>query len=257
MATIVTDGACPGELLARIEAIPPQRQFQLVSDVLVVRNYRLEPASGTRSAATRPTLLVLTSAEARLKNLTLVLKAETGKGYPAEIELLPGPGGHLDLPDDLLATLGWNWRVLRRRGAGWITTLRVPRREPDRSRHIEMMLERTVSHLERTLAEPPNRFHERLVRDRWLVVFRRTIPLLSCLLLIAGTAALTRANIPPDSMILMMIFNFPPILMLILFGMRELPRFEIPPLPRPSTSPSWLQPHADPDIATKPDVRPT
>ena len=38
-------------------------------------------------------------------------------------------------------------------------------------------------------------------------------------------------------MILMMIFNAPPLLMLMLFGMREMPRFEIPSLPRPSTAP--------------------
>jgi len=86
------------------------------------------------------------------------------------------------------------------------------------------------------------------------VVFRRTIPLLSCAALIAATMALTFVNIPQDSMILMMIFNIPLLLLLMLFGIRELPRFEIPPLPRPSTAPSWL-PRAVAEAVT-PDIQP-
>jgi hypothetical protein len=255
-ATLLTDGAHPGELLARLEAVAPGDQFRLVANVPIACNYRMEPNTGQQSDSAQPMRLTLISAQARLQSLTLVLKAETGTGYPAEIELWPDLNYALELPDDVLATLGWNWKVLRRRDNGWISTLRVPRREPDRSRRIETMLEQTVAHLVRILAEPPNRFHERLVRARWSVVFRRTIPLLSCVALIAATAALTFVDIPQDSMILMMIFNFPPLLLLMLFGMRELPRFEIPPLPRPSTTPSWL-PLAVADAATTPDIQAT
>jgi hypothetical protein len=66
------------------------------------------------------------------------------------------------------------------------------------------------------------------------------IPLLSSVVLLAGAAALTFVEIPQGSMIQMLIFNFPPVLLLMLFCMRELPRFEIPPLPRPSDAPSWF-----------------
>jgi hypothetical protein len=250
-ARLSSEGSHPGELLARIEAIAPQRQFQLVAGCLIARNYRLEPGRDGRAM-----LLVLNSAEARLEGLTLALQAETGKGYPADIELLPQADCSIDLPDDLLATLGWDWRVLRRRGAGWTGSLRLPRSEPARSRRIERELERAVAHLAQTLAEPPRRFHERLVGARWGVVFRRTIPVLSCLGLIAATAALTLVDIPQDSMLLMMIFNFPPLLMLMLFGMRELPRFEIPPLPRPSTAASWL-PSTVAGAAATPDPQPS
>jgi hypothetical protein len=38
----------------------------------------------------------------------------------------------------------------------------------------------------------------------------------------------------------MLILNSPPLLLVLVFGMRELPRFEIPPLPRPSNAPSWF-----------------
>jgi hypothetical protein len=185
--------------------------------------------------------MALTSAQARFDGLTLTVKAETGKGYPAEIELSPQPDhpmGLDDLPEDLLATLGWDWRVLRRSGAGWASTLRAPSGEPGRSRRIESALERTVAHLARTLAEPPRRFHDRLVRERWGVVFRRMIPLLLSVALIAGALALTFVDVPQASMNLIM--NLPPLLLVMLFCMRELPRFEIPPLPRPSNAPSWF-----------------
>jgi hypothetical protein len=111
-----------------------------------------------------------------------------------------------------------------------------------------------VAHLVQTLAEPPRRFHERQVAARWRVVFRRSLPLLFCAALIAGTTALSFLHIPQDSMMLMMIFNFPPLMMLIMFGMRELPRFEIPPLPRPSPAPSWLPAAAE--ATASPDSRP-
>jgi hypothetical protein len=249
-ATLSTEGANPGDLLARIEAVPPQRQFQSIADVVIAQSYRLEQSSGTQQIR-----MVLTWAEAQLQGLTLAMHAETGKGYPAEIELLPPQDSVLDLPDDLLATLGWDWRVLRRRGSGWTGSLRLPRNEPERSRRIERRLQEAVAHLARTLAEPPRRFHQRFLRARWGVVFRRIIPLLACMALIAGTVALTLADIPQDSMILMMIFNFPPLLMLALFGMRELPRFEIPPLPRPSSAASW-QPPTLTDAATTANVGP-
>jgi hypothetical protein len=233
-ATLVAAGSDPRELLARIESVPPQRQFQRVADVLIARSYKFGAAGGAQS------LMVLMSAEARLSGLTLTLDADTGGGYPAEIALQPQENGVQDLPDDVLAALGWDWRVINRRGTGWISTLRVPRREPARSHRIEVLLEQTVAHLARTLAEPPHAFHDRMAAARWRVVFRRLIPLLSCAALIAGTAALSYVDIPQDSMLLMLIFNFPPLLMIAVFSLRELPRFEIPPLPRRSTAASWL-----------------
>ncbi len=241
-AKLITEGPNPGDLLDRIETVPPQRQFQLVGDIPIAHSYRLEPANDPAGDGPQPMRMVLTSAEARLENLTLALKAETGKGYPAEFELSSQPDDPpLDLPEDLLATLGWDWKVLRRRGTSWTSNLRVPRNEPDRSRRIETALERTVAHLARTLSEPPRRFHERLVRERWTVVLRRMTPLLLSVALIAGGFGLMFVDIPQGSLMQMLILNSPPLLLVGVFGMRELPRFEIPPLPRPSDAPSWLK----------------
>lgn len=253
-AKLITEGQDPADLLARIETVPPQRQFQLVAGMPIARSYRLEASADMPADGAPPMRMVLTSAEARLENLTLALKAETGKGYPAEIELSPQSDDPPDLPDDLLATLGWDWKVLRRRGTGWTAALRVPRREPDRSRRIEVALERTVAHLARILTEPPRRFHERLVRERWTVVLRRMTPLLLSVALIAGGFGLMFVDIPQGSLMQMLILNSPPLLLVMVFGMRELPRFEIPPLPRPSNAPSWF-PRRDGREGPGPDVK--
>jgi hypothetical protein len=243
-AKLTTDGADPGELLARIETVPPESQFQVVADIPVARSYRLEPASGKPGDGAPPLPMTLISAEARFDRLIFSLKADTGTGYPAEIQLTPQPDAPPDLledlPEDLLATLGWNWSALRRWTTGWAGTLRAPRNEPRRSRRIEIALEQGVAHLARTLAEPPRQFHERLTRERWTVVFRRTMPIWVSVLLIAAALGTTFMDIPQDSIFRMMIQNLPPVMLVTVFSMREIPRFEIPPLPRPSPAPSWF-----------------
>jgi hypothetical protein len=236
-AKLTAEGESPGKLLERIEAVPLQRQFAFVGDILVARNYRVAPAS---EAADAPMLLTLVSAQARLDGLTLDLKADTGRGYPAEIELSAQPGHALALPDDVLAALGWNWRVLRPSRSGWSGALRAPKREPERSRRVESAMETAVAHLARTLAEPPRQFHDRLARARWGVVFRRLIPVLGATALMLFGLALTFLHLPQDSIVTMIIFHSPPLLLFGMFAMRELPRFEIPPLPRPSSAPSWV-----------------
>jgi len=240
-AKLIAEGEDPGELLARIEAVPPERQFRWVAAIPIALSYRLD-AKARAGEDAQPAPMTLTAAQARIGGLALAVKADTGKGYPAEIELSPQPEAPLDLPEDLLATLGWDWRVLRKRGAVWTGTLRAPGREPRRSRHIESAVEKTVAHLARTLAEPPRRFHDRLRGARWTVVFRRLIPLLATFALLAGGVALSFADLPQDSLILMMTFNFPPVMLFMMFAMREIPRFEIPPFPRASNAPSWFPP---------------
>ena len=256
-ATLTTDGKDPGELLARIETVPPERHFQVVADIPIARSYRLEAASGKPGDGAQPLPMALTSAEARIDRLIFSVKADTGTGYPAEIVLTPQPDAPPDvlddLPEDLLATLGWDWSVLRRRTTGWTGTLRAPRREPRRSRRIEIALEQVVPHLARTLAEPPRRFHERLARERWIVVLRRTMPLWVSVLLIAAAGGMTFVDLPQDSLIRMMILNLPPVMLVMVFSMREIPRFEIPPLPRPSEAPSWF-PSADGSESPGPSV---
>jgi hypothetical protein len=229
-ARLQAEGPKPGELLARLEAVERARQFCCGPGYRIAQNYRLEPGASE---------LLLTSATLQLPDLTLLLKAPAVGGAPAELELTAPSGGRLDLPDDLLAVLGWNWGLLYRTRDGWRSALKLRGREPQRSRLAERQLGRAAEHLQRTLSEPPPCFHERQRAARWKVVLRRALPLLICIALIAGTAALPRLHLAPDSALRMLIFNAPPLLMIIVFSLRELPRLEIPPWPRPARASLW------------------
>jgi hypothetical protein len=248
-AKLVTEGTDLGELLDRIESVPLQTHFAGVGDVVLAQSYRLEP---TARAPGSPVMTVLTTAEARLDGLTMSIKTSTAKGFPTEIELFPQEDQPHELPDDLLAALGRDWRVLRRRGTGWIGTLRAPGREPERSRRIEAALERGVAHLAQTLAEPPRQFHQKFARARWGVAFRRMVPLLGAVALLAGALAMVFIDVPQDSPLALMMFNAPPILLATLFTMQEMPRLEIPAAPRPSRAPSWF-PGRAPKVSPSPE----
>jgi hypothetical protein len=68
--------------------------------------------------------------------------------------------GALELPEDLLAVLGWDWARLVRTADGWKSKLRLRGNLSRRSDRAEAALDRPAVHLARTLAEPPARFHD-------------------------------------------------------------------------------------------------
>lgn len=241
-ARVEADGPDPGELLARIEAVPLARGFRSGGGYVMAESYRLDTGE-----------LFLTSVVAEAGGLSILVKMPTVRGYPAEISLRSAPGESWELPEDLLAVLGWDWRPIEQKPDEWVGTLRVRGREPERSRRAEERLETTVAHLARTLAEPPRLFHERFARARWGVAFRRAIPLLVCIALLVGAAALSKLDIPQESALQLLIFNAPPLMMIAFFSFREIPRIEIPPLPRPSRKAMWrrLPPHAREELDEK------
>jgi hypothetical protein len=254
-ANLQTEGADPGELLARIEMVPWQRQFRTGSDAMVAQSYRLIPSARAAPDGAPSFMLELTRGEAEVDGFTIVLHAVTVKGYPADLDLVPKTGC-VDLPDDLLAVIGWAWGPLRKCDLGWNCKLRVTGNEPRRSRLLESKLERTVAHLRQTFAKPPSVFHDTLLRARWGVTFRRAIPLLFIIALIAGTGALCFVDIPQDSMFNLLIQFAPPLLLFAAFGMRETPKLEIPPIPKRSKATAWQLPPSEPSaMATMPDLQ--
>ena len=256
-ASLQAEGPEPGALLAQIEAVPAPQQFlagpgyvialaQSLQRIRVPRGQR-----GAAAAAAAPPHRVLTHASAQVDGLSLKMRVPAVQNIPAEIEITAAPGDSIELPEDLLAVLGWSWSRLSLARGAWRALLRLRGSNAARSQDAQHKLQRTLAHLARTLAEPPARFHQRLLRQRWAVSARRGIPLAGCVLLIAGAASVGKLNLSPDSVWRMLIFNAPPILLVALFTMRELPRVEIPPLPRASSAPSWRKdaPPAAPDTA--------
>jgi len=228
-ARLQADGPDPGELLARIEAVAPARQFRDGDDGVIALRHEVEP--GDR--------LVLTEGLARVGGLDLSLRMPTARRYPAEITLTAGGADFIELPEDLLSVIGWDWAPLKRVDDGWQSKLRLRRKGAERSRRAEVKLERTVAHLARTLAEPPRRFHERFLAARWFAVVRRTIPVWTCVALIAAAVALPIRIIEENPALRVLLMNAPLFLIALSFTLQEQARLEIPPLPRASPAPSW------------------
>jgi len=76
---------------------------------------------------------------------------------------------------------------------------------------------------------------------RWGVVARRALPLIGSAAMIAAAAVFAKLepDLAQDSVLRMLIFHAPPIVLVILFSLNELPRVEIPPLPRRPRGTSW------------------
>ncbi|MFN3287024.1 MAG: hypothetical protein ACK40H_01095, partial [Sphingomonadaceae bacterium] len=114
-------------MLAQVEAVHPHSHFVRGPGWVIALSHDLEPARGALRR-------VLTLGEARLDGLTLRLRPSNVAGMPADLELVAAPGLPLDLPEDLLAVLGWAWRRLTRKSDGWRSLVRLARWEPQRSR---------------------------------------------------------------------------------------------------------------------------
>ncbi len=236
-ATLLAVGPQAGALLAQVDAIPPEHQFQGGPGYVIARSYTLGSPTAESPANQPP--LILCRGEARVDGLTLTLHLPDMRGTPAEITLLATGGDTLALPEDLLAVLGWDWSRLVQKEIGWAGKLRLRGAAPRRSRHAERALEQAAQHLARVMTEPPRRFHQRCVWARWGVVFRRAIPSLTAIALIAVALLLPRL-IGEERSGLMMALHYVPIAVLALsFKLQELPRFEIPPWPRPFNAAAW------------------
>lgn len=226
-------------LLDATEAIDLRQQFSVAPGYAIARCHRLDPGIGSSAKVGPGTPRIMTSATARVGGLTLALRVPRVQGIPAEIEVQAAPGDRLDLPEDLLAVLGWSWTRLTQAKTGWTAGMQLRSKGPERSQDAEAKLLRTVEHLAQTLAEPPRRFHERHRGARWVMVFRRLIPLLATLTMVAGAAYVPQLELAQDSVFRMLIFHLPPLLLAFFFTLRELPRIEFPPLPSASAAPAW------------------
>jgi hypothetical protein len=227
-------GPDPAELLARLEAFTPERQFDAGPGYLIARSYSLEVAARGEGAQA-----VLTDALVQVGDLTLKITVSPVRRVAADLVLTPAPDVEFDLPEDLLAVLGWDWARLLRADGGWKSKLRLRGNADKRTQTAERALERAAVHLQRTLSELPAQFHERLYTARWGVFFRRAIPTLTFVLLLIGVANLAHQGVGRGSELWVLFFHVPTALIAISFCLQELPQYEIPPVPRRPTAVDW------------------
>lgn len=239
VSTLEIEGTDPGLLLEQVEAIDVGRQLVVVDGAHVARSYRLQPVAADERQPAHWRLQI-ERAEARVERVLLSLNAKTGRKMPADFELRADDECRLCVPADLLAVLGWEWRPMRQFGKTWRGSVRVAADEPERTRDIEAKLAQAVPHLEKTLRSHPGEFHARWQSARWRVTFQRAIPVLIGLSLL-GTAPLIQLfSLMDVSLVRMFMFQGPPLLMVAILVMRELPVIEIPPMPRRLIGSEWL-----------------
>lgn len=244
VATLQTSGPQPAALLARIDAVAPQQQFVVGPGFMIARSYTVPSDAAAATAGNGPVPMILTRAVVQLDDLLLTLSVPSLRGVSADITLAASPGaaadgGALDLPDDLLAVIGWDWTRLVRNKEHWDSKLRLRGGPARRTRQAELALERVAAHLARTLAEPPARFHDRHLRARWWAAWRRAIPLLTPVSLVITVLLFPRIDFGDKPGLWLMLYHLPTALIALSFCLQELPQFVIPPLPRRSVAPAW------------------
>ena len=229
-ATLWVEGPDPAELLDRIEQVPHVRQLPPSTAGPIALCHRIDAAGDLR----------LMHGFAKTGGLTLRLAMPNG-GRRADIALSTRLDDPIELPEDLLGVLGWNWsrldRWTERAARTWTGTVGLRRRNTDSD--AEHKLARAAEHIATTLAAPPSRFHEQQRAARWIFAFRRTIPLLVCVGLIVASLVFTKAGLSSDSVVRMLIFNAPPLMLVAFFCLREMPRIEWPRWPRRSRARAW------------------
>lgn len=221
-ATLRADGPDPAALLARVQAVPPARHFSGAAS----RDYVVEDG-----------VPVFEQGRVRTGGFTLTLSVARYRRAPGTLRLASDDGQRPPLPEDLLAVLGWHWARLVATSDGW--TSRVRLRGADRTRRAEALLDEAAAHLVRTFAEPPARYHARLAAARWGVFFRRGIPTFTAIGLVLAVLGSAKLDLQPSTQTLMLLYHVPTLIIAGAFLLQELPRFEIPPLPRRLTAAGW------------------
>jgi hypothetical protein len=239
-AEVTAAGEDPAVLLDQIEGFPLARQFARYEGVLVQRSYRIVPQDPRRGRRGQTWHSTLTQARARVGDVTLEIDADRSQGMPIQVRLSVPADQRLQIPQDLLSVIGRDWRPVDDYVSHWRGTIRVAKREPARTGDIEDKMRRTVTHLAETLSRPPALFHGQFRRERWRASFQRAIPLLVGVGMIAATPLVRLLPMGEGSLLRMLVFHAPPLMLIGFFVFSELPRIEIPPLPRQLRQAAWL-----------------
>jgi len=250
-ATLTAMGTHPGRLFDQLAAVPPQLHFGRGSGYSLSRCYSLEPGQGGSTGGAPVTQLIMTKGVAQVDGLGITLGVPSTRGVSADIRLTPTPGDIVDLPEDLLAVLGWDWARLIRGTDGWKTKRRLRGGPIARTRSAERALDTVAAHLARTLAKPTARFHDDWALARWGVFARRAIPLLTLVLLLVIIGAIPHVFGSRRPAMFMLAFHVPTALIALSFCLQELPQYEIPPLPRPLRLKQWRRPLPTNDGASR------
>ena len=254
--------------------IPLERQLQIDAQHVVAFSYLLSPDYRHKQSVA---VLQLRFACAHVAALQLRVDASTGGGMPADVRLLaqgkasaylpetladgtdlpldhraarahrlealsaPADSRQTDLPDDILAILGPQWRPLRSQGDHWKGVLRQLTSLDKRTARAERFIMQALEHLHDTLVETPALYQQRHGRARWQVYIRRLQPVM----VFVGILALMPISwlfVSSGAMTIHpLALGLTPLLMVgvVALTAREIPVMEIPPRPTPLAANAW------------------
>jgi hypothetical protein len=235
-ARLVAESHQSAPLLARVAAVAPASQFRFGDGYLLVLDQQIDPSGE----------VLLSRGEASLHGLKLTFTMPQVSGLAAEISLVNEAGGHLELPKDLLAVLGWDWAPLVREAKGWGSLVRLRGKGAEHTRRALAKLEKTAAHLGRTLGEPPERFHPRFLAARWMAAVRRTLPVLTSIAVLVLAAAMPASVVDAHPAMRELLMTAPLLLIALSFTLQEMARVEIAAPPRPLRFASWRTASATP-----------
>jgi hypothetical protein len=109
----------------------------------------------------------------------------------------------------------------------------------ERSADAHQRLAQTLAHLAEVLAEPPARFHQRYAGRRWRIGLLRGAPLGFGVAIVAVAFAVRGTGGQAEAMLGALANLVPPLLMALFFVRREMPRIELPRVPRCPPASSW------------------
>jgi hypothetical protein len=225
-AEVLADDGEPAELLAAVAPIEPAALFTPEGAALSLRCRPGQPPQ-------------LRAAQARVAGLQLGYTVSGVKGYPAEMRLTRRDDDTRRLPDDLFEVLGRGWARLVPLRTGWQASVMLQGIGAERSADAHQRLAQTLAHLAEVLAEPPARFHQRYVGRRWRIGLLRGAPMGFGVAIVAVAFAVRGTGGQAEAMLGALANLVPPLLMALFFVRREMPRIELPRVPRCPPASSW------------------
>jgi hypothetical protein len=225
-AEVLADEGEPAALLAAALAVAPAALFTPEGAALTLRCRPGQPPQ-------------LREARAQVAGLQVAGTVSGVKGYPMKLVITRDADDTRRLPDDLLEVLGGAWSRLVPLRTGWESSVMLRGSGEGRNADAHRRLAQTLAHLAEVLAAPPAQYHQRFAARRWRIGLLRGGPLSLGVAVVAVAFAVRGTGGPAEAWLGALANLVPPLLMALFFMRREMPRIELPRLPRRLPASSW------------------
>ena len=225
-AEVLADDGEPAALLEAALSVVPAALFTAEGAALTLRCRPGQPPQ-------------LREACARVAGLRVAGTVSAVKGYPMKLVITRDADDTRRLPDDLFEVLGGAWSRLVPLRTGWESSVMLRGSGAERDADAHRRLAQTLAHLAEVLAAPPAQYHQRFGARRWRIGLLRAGPLSLGVAVVAVAFAVRGTGGPAEAWLGALANLVPPLLMALFFMRREMPRIELPRLPRRLPASSW------------------